>query len=69
MVSYPVGEQLQIIAYITNLNNYSNIFQLSFQLKSNLMNKNMLIVSDCSPLEPREYKDDTDMHTATETEI
>lgn len=56
MVSYLAGEQLQKIAYITNLNNYSSIFQLSFQLKSNLMNKNMLIMSDCLSLEPREYR-------------
>ena len=56
MVSYPTGEQLQIIAYITNLNNYSSIFQLSFQLKSNLIKKKMLIVSDCSPFEAREYR-------------
>ena len=56
MVSYPAGEQLQIIAYITNLNNYSSIFQLPFQLKSNLMNKRMLIVSDCSPFEARDIR-------------
>ena len=53
MVSDVIGEQIQgIIVYITN----NSIFQLSFQLKSNLINKRILIVSDCSPFEARENR-------------
>ena len=57
MVSYPTGEQLQIIAYITVYLTNSSIFQLSFQLKSNLINKRTLIVSECSPFEARDERE------------
>jgi hypothetical protein len=54
MVSGVIGEQIQVIAVITVKTTNSSIFQLSFQLKSNLINKRMLIVSDCSPFEAKE---------------
>ena len=54
MVLGVIGEQIQIIAYITIKNKYNSIFQLSFQLKSNSINIKVLIVSDCSPFEAKQ---------------
>jgi hypothetical protein len=39
MVSGVIGEQIQIIAVITVKTTNRSIFQLTFQLKSNLINK------------------------------
>jgi hypothetical protein len=57
MVSSVIGEQIQIIAVITVKQLTTAYFNLTFQLKSNLINKRTLIVSDCSPFEARDERE------------